>query len=885
MIGHIISHYKILEKLGEGGMGVVYKAEDIKLKRTVALKFLPKGLVAHEPERVRFLQEAQAASALNHPNVCTIYDILEEGGQQFIVMEYVDGVTLREKIAGARDATTLQLSDTLTSAIQIGEALQEAHSHGIVHRDVKPENIMINRKNQVKVMDFGLAKLKGSLKLTKTSSTVGTLAYMAPEQIQSGEIDARSDIFSFGIVLFEMVTGRLPFRGEHEAALVYSIVNEEPEPIERYRPDLSPLLSNIIQRSLEKDPNDRYQSAGDMVIELRRVQKRTTKVSRGLSVEAPAVSTALASPEVPVRKKGTGEKSSKKIMWAGIGIAGFFIIIAIVYLLLPKQQKHLTLNPDMTFRVLPVPMTQIQSPGLSRDGNWATFPAADANSTWDIYFMNTTSGEYRRITFDSVGWINGVDISPDGSQIVYDRYNSSAEQMEIAIVSSVGGSSKKIAEGNVFFPRWRPDGQRIGYIHGSLYTQAGVSEFWTIKPNGTDGRCELIDSASGEARRFSWSPDGQSICWIKYFSEQCKEVFIHALSTKKTRQVTFDKKVIRNVYWTHDDQIIYTSNKNGNYNLWTMPAQGGSVSQITKGTGTDLSAMISQDGSKVLYSQMQHFSHIWIARLDGKASRQITSDDAEIWHVSFTPDAKGVLFDFAQPEALKGGSCLCSIDRNGKNRKKLTSGEEWIGWPVPSPDGRWIIYQRNGLDEPNDSSTVYLLDAENPSSPKLVRKGWADHWVDETTFLIDDLSTPRTWICSIEGGEHRKFFEDSTYARPLQGGKYIGYLDFRRGKVGKWICTAPGVNDPSLPSPMKLPPSIAESGFDRDGRFFYYVKNAGELRRVAVPTGEEEVIPAEFPGLGTSPFSSFDISTDGKEIVYTDSRISGKLVIIDNPFN
>ena len=222
MIGKVVSHYKILEKLGEGGMGVVYKAEDLKLTRTVALKFLPHGLDAHEPERARFLQEARAAAILNHPNICTVYDIQEHDGQQFIVMECVEGKTIREIVP------VKKLQDAITYAIQIAEALQEAHTHGIVHRDIKSENIMVNTKNQVKVMDFGLAKLKGSLKLTKTSSTIGTLAYMAPEQIEGKDIDARSDIFSFGVVLYEMLTGHLPFRGEHEAAMMYSIVNEEP---------------------------------------------------------------------------------------------------------------------------------------------------------------------------------------------------------------------------------------------------------------------------------------------------------------------------------------------------------------------------------------------------------------------------------------------------------------------------------------------------------------------------------------------------------------------------------------------------------------------------------------------------------------------------------
>ena len=259
MIGETILHYKILEKLGEGGMGVVYKAEDMKLDRFLALKFLPRGIEADETEQARFLQEAKAASALNHPNVCIIYDIQEEDDQQFIVMEYVDGVTLRKKIVGAIRESPIKLKDVIEWAIQIGDALKEAHSKGIIHRDIKTDNIMINEKGQVKVMDFGLAKLKGSLKLTKTSSTVGTLAYMAPEQLKGEATDARMDIFSFGVVFYEMLTGYLPFKGEYESALMYSILNTEPVPLTEHRPELSSGFSFLLDKVLEKDPDERYQ--------------------------------------------------------------------------------------------------------------------------------------------------------------------------------------------------------------------------------------------------------------------------------------------------------------------------------------------------------------------------------------------------------------------------------------------------------------------------------------------------------------------------------------------------------------------------------------------------------------------------------------------------
>ncbi len=277
-------------------MGVVYKAQDTKLDRFVALKFLPHHLKPNEAEQARFLQEAKAAAALNHPNVCAVIDIHDDIGQQYIVMEYVEGVTLRQK------SPMPKMDDAIGCAIQIGEALQAAHSKGIVHRDVKSENVMLTADGRIKVMDFGLAKLKGSLHLTKESSTLGTLAYMAPEQIEGADSDARSDIFSFGVVLFELLTGKLPFRGEHDAALMYSILNEEPESVQRYLPDASPEIDRIVRRALEKDPADRYQHVDDMVSELRRLRKQSSRVTR-------PVTAALPPTMPPQGKKGVSRRT------------------------------------------------------------------------------------------------------------------------------------------------------------------------------------------------------------------------------------------------------------------------------------------------------------------------------------------------------------------------------------------------------------------------------------------------------------------------------------------------------------------------------------------------------------------------------------------------
>jgi len=288
MIGRIISHYKILEKLGEGGMGVVYKAEDTKLKRTVALKFLPPHISESGEEKERFIHEAQSASALNHPNITTIHEIDEFEGQMFIVMEYCEGKTLKQII----EKEPLSIKKVLDIGIQICEGLTAAHKKEIVHRDIKSDNIMVTKEGQVKIMDFGLAKLKGATKLTKTRSTIGTLAYMSPEQAQGEEVDSRSDIFSFGVVLYELLTGKLPFGGEHQAAIVYSIINEEPQQVARYNNKVSSELERTVFKALAKDKEERYQHIDDLLADLRHEKKtleylKTGQIPKEVTVPKP----------------------------------------------------------------------------------------------------------------------------------------------------------------------------------------------------------------------------------------------------------------------------------------------------------------------------------------------------------------------------------------------------------------------------------------------------------------------------------------------------------------------------------------------------------------------------------------------------------------------
>ena len=285
MIGKTVSHYKILEELGRGGMGVVYRAEDTKLDRIVALKFLAPRAIGGEEDRVRFLHEAKAEAALSHPNICTIYEVDEADGQPFIAMQYVEGQDLGELIG----RSPLKIDEAVDIALQAAAGLQEAHEKDIVHRDIKPANMMISGKGRVKIMDFGLAKARGRTMLTKADSTIGTYAYMSPEQSRGEDVDSRTDIWSLGVVLYEMITGRLPFRGDYEQAVVYSILSEEPEPVTALRTGVPMELERIISKCLRKDPGRRYQGMADLVADLRQVHEAFTPDGRTVAAaQAPA---------------------------------------------------------------------------------------------------------------------------------------------------------------------------------------------------------------------------------------------------------------------------------------------------------------------------------------------------------------------------------------------------------------------------------------------------------------------------------------------------------------------------------------------------------------------------------------------------------------------
>jgi Tol biopolymer transport system component/predicted Ser/Thr protein kinase len=870
MIGQTISHYKILEKLGEGGMGVVYKAHDTKLDRDVALKFLPHHLTATADEQARFLQEARAASALNHPNVCVIHDIQEHQGQQFIVMEYVDGKTLRQMVP------VQKMQAAIDYAIQIGEALQEAHCKGIVHRDIKTDNIMVNSKNQIKVMDFGLAKLKGSLKLTKTSSTVGTLAYMAPEQIQGGEVDARSDIFSFGVVLFEMLSGHLPFRGEHEAAMVYSIVNEEPQPIQKYLPEVSSEVLHILNRALEKDPEDRYQNIHEIVIDLRRGAKQTSRVFHT------ATSSQFAHQEGAVHERPQAKRSKKKIFYAGAGTlialcaAGIFFIVT----------RGPQLNPDMKIWDMQIPFQSVSYGTLSKSGNTMVFPAADDGGKYDVYMMNVNTRRPMRITKDSCREIFNAFLSPDEGTILYQRTTS--QGVRELVVTPLGGIGRVIKSGVTAAYGFCDDGKRVLYYVTSENTAARqtIRELWSCALDGSDSKLLFADSVARVLSNFSFdlSSDSRYIVWTKRFQEGFTEIMVRDVKNGSDRQITFDRKFVDDAEWTPFGSIIYASDRGGSVNLWMVSGGGGEPQQITRGPGPQYPAGISKDGKRLLYNEMQAVGQIKSMDLTNGSVRSLAPGDRLRSCPDVSASGKLVAFSARDQGAVSYNLDIFVMDRDGKNVNKVTddaSAKFSVAW---SPDEKWIGYSSFGANEPMDSARVSIARADLPGQQRFLMAGTIAGWWNANQVIVRKGMS--SFLYSVDLDRYEKTPEDSVFAYPVLNDKFVLIVDYRNTRRGFWITTMSSYQSTGSAHAALLLKSIPYR-WERsmEGSDIYYLTSAGgELYRLKLPGGKSERIKWVPPRLGIDPFGLGKFVVHGKELFYTEYQRHNRYFLIDNLF-
>jgi Tol biopolymer transport system component/serine/threonine protein kinase len=859
-VGRSLLQYRIVEKIGEGGMGVVFLAEDSSLNRKVAMKFLPQEMQQDSTARKRFLREARSAAALDHPYICHINEVGEAEGTDFIVMEYVDGQMLTDKFQRGR----LSLKQVLQIAEEVLEALEAAHGKGIIHRDLKPSNIMLTQTGHAKVMDFGLAKQlipaggiqsqeESMTALTRSGMTLGTLAYMSPEQLRGETIDARSDIFSFGVVLYEMLAGVHPFKKKTGMDTASAILNSVPQPLSELRPDTPGLLQHIVKKMLAKDPKDRYPSMHDVRTDLRELMEESNRPARG------------------------NRRGLKPLYW--IAATALVVVGAGIWTFFHFFSRGAALPPP---RFVPVTTSggEKASPSLSPDGNWVAFAwTGEKQDNWDIYVKEVEGPGFNRLTTDPAedffpAW------SPDGRQIAFVR--ASGDRWILYLISPLGGGERKLAEVGLGRLNWSPDGKNIAFVDRK--SPKDPLSIWLLSVETLEKRQMTAPDVSYYAdSQPAFSPNGRYLAFVRVRDPVRPALFLMELPRGEPRLVTDDHCPYLPCWTADSREIVYNSClSTGDVALWRIFADGGEPHRVpARGEGA-FGPTVSRN--RLAYVSATGNSDIWRLELTGQDAMKPPSKPLFSWSSSesdqrISPDGSRIAFASDASGSME--IWVCNAD--GTKPMKLTDMQAGsTGSPTWSPDGKNIAFDSTK----SGSGDINVVEAEggpvrqittDPTEEVVPRWSRDGRWI---YFGSNRSGSWLIWKVPSDGGKPIQITRDGGMVACESADGYVyyhGYYDLQ--KKGIWRVPASGGSET-----LVLDKEIDD--WDLSDRGIYFIDDTAKPMATIcfydfATRSVSTLAPVHSdPGFGLR--RGFSVSPDGKWLLYSGGIGTSNIMMIDN---